>query len=212
MPVSQRPRRPYRHRGSQFTAGPRSPLTRNERAMWRARVQQARRARLLTPGQEHAALALVKRLGVDGRCDPAYETIGEDSATSERTARRAVERLVALGMLHVTRRMVRVGQWGCTQTSNAYQLLITTAEKFAEKFSDGQSGRETCFMFNKHKTIRGVARFSRHCRSSRRQSGRLHGQQWLKSRPSGMQNGPLSGTSGANKMPLTELHWLKNGS
>src|SRR5689334_6297094 len=110
------------HAQSQFTAGPRRPLTIGERALWLARLDAARRARCITPAHELVARALLKRLGPDGRLDPAQDTLAHDTALSDRTVRRAIRALADAGLLTWQRRLVRDG-WRCRQTSNAYCLV-----------------------------------------------------------------------------------------
>jgi Helix-turn-helix domain len=110
------------HAHSLFTAGPRRPLTIGERALWLARLDTARRARRITPGHELVARALLKRLGLDGRLDPAQDTLAHDAGLSDRTVRRALRALADAGLLTWQRRLVRDG-WRCRQASNAYALL-----------------------------------------------------------------------------------------
>ncbi len=110
------------HAQSQFTAGPRRPLTIGERALWLARLDAARRARRITPAHELVARALLKRLGPDGRLDPAQDTLAHDTGLSDRTVRRALRALADAGLLTWQRRLVRDG-WRCRQTSNAYALV-----------------------------------------------------------------------------------------
>src|SRR4051794_29249493 len=110
------------HAHSVFGAGPRRPLTIGERALWLARLDAARRARRITPGHELVARALLKRLGPDGRLDPAQDTLAHDTGLSDRTVRRALRALADAGLLTWQRRLVRDG-WRCRQTSNAYCLV-----------------------------------------------------------------------------------------
>src|SRR3954462_14624528 len=110
------------HAQSQFTAGPRRPLTIGERALWLARLGPPRGPRRITPGHELVARALLKRLGPDGRLDPAQDTLAHDTGLSDRTVRRALRGLAQAGLLTWQRRLVRDG-WRCRQTSNAYCLV-----------------------------------------------------------------------------------------
>src|SRR3954454_15204030 len=110
------------HAQSQFTAGPRRPLTIGERALWLARLDAARRARRITPSHEIVARALLKRLGPDGQLDPAQDTLAHDTGLSERTVRRALRALADAGLLTWQRRLARDG-WRCRQGSNAYFLV-----------------------------------------------------------------------------------------
>src|SRR3954453_11905338 len=110
------------HAHSQFTAGPRRPLTIGERALWLARLDAARRARRITPGHELVARALLKRLGPDGRLDPAQDTLARDTGLSDRTVRRALRALADAGLLTWQRRLTRDG-WRCRQGSHGYCLV-----------------------------------------------------------------------------------------
>jgi DNA-binding transcriptional ArsR family regulator len=110
------------HAHSLFGDGPRRPLTIGERALWLARLDAARRARRITPAHELVARALLKRLGPDGRLDPAQDTLAHDTGLSDRTVRRALRALADAGLLTWQRRLVRDG-WRCRQTSNAYCLV-----------------------------------------------------------------------------------------
>lgn len=112
--------RPW-HRHSVFGDGPRRPLDREQRARFRFLINAHRRAHRLTPHAELVGNALLKRLGVDGQCDPSHQTLAGDAACDERTVRRALDRLKALGMVRWVNRIVRDG-WRAAQTSNAYLL------------------------------------------------------------------------------------------
>jgi hypothetical protein len=136
--------RPY-HAGSLFGDGPRRPLDREQRAQFRFLLAAHRRARRLTPHAEMVGSALVRRLAVDGQCDPAHDTIAADVGCCARTVRRALEALKAVGLLIWQRRLVRDG-WRTSQTSNAYVLVpsgIGTLPAAPAKRSGGQTDRET---------------------------------------------------------------------
>ena len=111
------------HRASVFGNGPRVPMCRERRARYRYLLNAHRRARHLTPLGELVGTAILKRLSVDGRCDPAHDTIAEDVGCCARTVRRALATLKALGLLVWQRRIVRAG-WRALQTSNAYVLAL----------------------------------------------------------------------------------------
>ena len=113
--------RPW-HRGSLYGPGPRRPLDRDQRARFRYLLSAHRRARRLSPRAEHVGMALLKRLSVDGRCDPSHDTLADDAGCSARTVRRATAAMRMLGMLHWQTRITRNG-WRVEQTSNAYQLV-----------------------------------------------------------------------------------------
>jgi hypothetical protein len=124
-------RRRFHHR-SQFGDGLRSPRDREWMAQWRARIGFLRRGGKLTALHAEIALALSRRLGLDGRCDPSHATLAADASAGCRTVQRALARLSALGMLGWVRRLTRDGSF-CEQTSNSYALRL----------GDGQVGHET---------------------------------------------------------------------
>ncbi len=122
--------RPWR-RGSVFGDGPRRPLSADERRIWLARAELERKARRLTALHVDVAEALLKRLGVEGQCDPAHATLAEDAGCDPSTVLRALNALRAVGLVTWERRLVRrawhAGGQGATraeQTSNAYELLL----------------------------------------------------------------------------------------
>jgi hypothetical protein len=122
--------RPWR-RGSLFGDGPRRPLSADERRVWLARAEAERRARRLTALHVEVARALLRRLGVDGQCDPAQATLARDAGCDPSSVLRALNALRAVGLVAWERRLVRrpwpEGGRGATraeQTSNAYELLL----------------------------------------------------------------------------------------
>ena len=122
--------RPWR-RGSLFGDGPRRPLSADERRMWLARADAERRARRLTPTHLLVGRALLRRLGVDGQCDPAHATLAHDAGCDPSSVLRALKALQGVGLVGWERRLVRrawpAGGRGATraeQTSNAYELLL----------------------------------------------------------------------------------------
>ncbi|MGE0290408.1 MAG: helix-turn-helix domain-containing protein [Bradyrhizobium sp.] len=117
--------RPW-HRTSQFGAGTRRPLDREQRARFRYLLAVHRRARRISPTCRDIGEALLRRLGQDGQCDPAHETLADDAGCSDRTVRRATAALRALGLLSWRQRLVRDG-WAVRQTSNAYALSVDAA-------------------------------------------------------------------------------------
>jgi hypothetical protein len=131
--------RPW-HRGSLFGDGPRRPLDREQRARFRSLVSAHRRARRLTANAVDVAEALVRRLGSDGQLDPAHATLANDAGCGERTVRRTLAVLRALGLVRWTCRLVRAG-WRAEQTSNAYELVPTAAAPALH--CGGQIGRES---------------------------------------------------------------------
>jgi hypothetical protein len=139
MPASHP--RPW-HRGSLFDAGPRVPFDREQRAVWRARLDLARRAGRLTALHAAIGTALARRLGQDGRCDPSHQTIAEDAGASVRTVRRALAAMAECGLVRWVRRLVRTG-WQAVQTSNAYALVTNSTPIAAAVRHGGQAGRAT---------------------------------------------------------------------
>lgn len=124
--------RPWR-RGSLFGDGPRRPLSVDERRIWLARADGERRAGRLTALHVEVARALLRRLGVDGQCDPAHATLAHDAGCDPSSVLRALKALQGVGLLTWERRLVRrpwpAGGPGATraeQTSNAYELLFPT--------------------------------------------------------------------------------------
>ncbi|HEX2939589.1 MAG TPA: helix-turn-helix domain-containing protein [Rhodopila sp.] len=115
--------RPW-HRGSLFGPGPRRPLDREQRARFRFLINVHHRAGRLSRAARDVAEALVRRLGVDGQCDPAHSTLADDAGCSDRTVRRALDALRGLGLVAWVRRLVRTG-WRVAQTSNSYLLALT---------------------------------------------------------------------------------------
>jgi hypothetical protein len=121
--------RPYRS-GSEFGPGPRRPLTRNERSIWRFRLDLARRARLITALHVLIGEALLRRLGIDGQCDPKHETLASDVGCDVGAVKRALEAFREIGVVQWTRRLVMDG-WRAVQTSNAYALMVPDRPGFA---------------------------------------------------------------------------------
>ena len=99
--------------------------------MWLARVDAERRAGRLTATHLLVAGALLRRLGVDGQCDPAHATLAHDAGCDPSSVLRALKALQAMSLVGWERRLVRrpwpAGGAGATraeQTSNAYELLL----------------------------------------------------------------------------------------
>jgi hypothetical protein len=138
MPTASRPWR----RNSTFGSGFRVPLCREKRAVWRARLDLARRAGRITPLAAEVGRALLTRLAVDGRCDPALATIAADAGASVRSVQRAVAALCSCGLLTWTRRLVRTG-WRAAQTSNAYVLTVGDPPAWPAARCGGQRDRQT---------------------------------------------------------------------
>jgi len=137
LPVRVPPRAPDPHHprpwrwGSLFGVGPRRPLSADERRIWLARADLERRAGRLTATHLLVAGALLRRLGVDGQCDPAHATLAHDAGCDPSSVLRALKALQAVDLVAWERRLVRrpwpAGGRGATraeQTSNAYELLL----------------------------------------------------------------------------------------
>jgi hypothetical protein len=139
--------RPW-HAGSTFGAGPRQPLNRDQRARFKFLLNAHRRSRRISAKHELVGEALLKRLSVDGRCDPSHDCLADDAGCNARTVRRALDRLKTLGLVVWTCRIVRAG-WRVVQTSNAYALcptanpppLVATAPKSTGGHFVRQTGR-----------------------------------------------------------------------
>ncbi len=118
-------------RGSLFGDGPRRPLSADERRAWMARADGERRAGRLTALHVEIARALLRRLGVNGQCDPAHATLAADAGCDPSSVMRALKALQEVDLVAWERRLVRrpwpAGGLGATrveQTSNAYELLL----------------------------------------------------------------------------------------
>jgi Helix-turn-helix domain len=133
--------RPY-HRASHFGPGPRIPMDRERRAVWKAQIEVHRRAGRITDGQAQVGVALVRRLGQDGRCDPSHQTLAHDSGESISTVQRALKALAGCGLVSWTRRIIRDG-WRACQTSNAYLLTVGKPPAIRPSACDGQSDQGT---------------------------------------------------------------------
>ena len=99
--------------------------------MWLARAEAERMAGRLTALHVVVARALLRRLGVDGQCDPAHATLARDAGCDPSSVLRALKALQGVSLVAWERRLVRrpwpAGRLGATraeQTSNAYELLL----------------------------------------------------------------------------------------
>src|SRR3954453_12720420 len=114
--------RPW-HRGSIFGDGHRVPMDREHRAVWKARVEIHRKAGRITDGYSYVALALLKRLGTDGRCDPSHQTLADDSGESVDTVKRALKALHGLSLVEWLRRLIRAATVFFVSLSTPLNLL-----------------------------------------------------------------------------------------
>ena len=113
--------RPWHH-GSVFGAGRRVPLDRERRTRFKFLANAHKLSGRLPDKQFRVAEVLLRRLSVDGRCDPSHATLAADAGISLSTVRRATITMRTLGLLQWDRRLVRNG-WRTEQTSNAYELV-----------------------------------------------------------------------------------------
>jgi hypothetical protein len=130
------------HRGSIFGEGPRHPLDRERRAVWKARLAMHERAGRITSDHEKIGEALLKRLGTDGRCDPSHATLAADTGKDVSTVKRALKAFHACGLVSWAKRIVRAGQ-RVVQTSNAYLLTLGAAPNFPADRCEVPSARQT---------------------------------------------------------------------
>ena len=117
--------RPW-HGGSVLDAGPRRPLSYGQREQYRRLLDTAARGRSIGAMAERVGRQLVELLGKDGRLDPSYATLARLAGCCEKTARTAVQDLIALGLLRKVTRVVRAG-WRLSRHTNAYELLLPAA-------------------------------------------------------------------------------------
>ena len=139
---------------AKFGEGRRVAHNHQSRALWRVRVSVARAKGKLTASFVDVAMALLKRLGENGRLDPSHATIAKDALVSERTVRRALAALKGLKLLSWEPRLRKDPlSWRTEQNSNAY-VLETEGSGAPEisAASGGQTGRATKIpMFTKEK-------------------------------------------------------------
>ena len=133
---------PKWRRDSIFGGGPRRPLDRNQRARFDYLLNAHHRAGRLTRAARDVGRALLRRLGVDGRCDPSHATLADDADCCERTVERACGAMRAIGLLFWQRRLVRDGS-RVDQTSNAYTLNPSSTAEPVERLRDRHSGGGT---------------------------------------------------------------------
>lgn len=117
-------------RNSVFGTGPRVPLTEPERARFRSLAEQAHRAGRITRAGRDVALALLRRLGVGGQCDPSYETLASDVGCCRRTVATALADLAKAGLLRWQRRIARTVGNAVEQITNAYELAAPIVAGF----------------------------------------------------------------------------------
>jgi hypothetical protein len=113
-----------------FGQGPRAPMNREARAVFKAKLQLQRRPGRLTIATAAIGRVLVDMLGADGRLDPSLATIAEKARVSVATVKRALVQLRQCGFITWTRRLVRCAAsgWRTEQASSAYVLVIPACE------------------------------------------------------------------------------------
>ena len=121
---------PKWRRDSEFGPGPRVPIDRETRAVWKAKIKLARRPNRLTIAGAEVARVLLEMIGPDGRLDPSIETLAARAAVNPSTVTRALARLCELGFIRWTRRLVRdaASAWRTEQTTNAYVLTVPASD------------------------------------------------------------------------------------
>jgi hypothetical protein len=100
------------------------------------------RAGRITADHEKIGLALLRRLGTDGRLDPNHTTIADDVGKAVSTVPRALKRLAACGLLGWLRRIVRDAS-RVVQTSNAYMLTLGNPPTSPENSCETRTDRQT---------------------------------------------------------------------
>ena len=118
---------PKWRRDSEFGAGRRVPLCREQRAQFRAKLLLHRRPGRLTLTCVEIGRILANMLGQDGRLDPSISHLAALARVHQATVVRALARLRACGFLGWVRRLQRRG-WRCEQTSNAYALSVPACD------------------------------------------------------------------------------------
>jgi hypothetical protein len=119
------------HRSSEYAhASHFRRLDGNDRARWRCQLHIARKNKRLSADAWRVADGLLRHHAENGRCDPSHARLAAFAGCTERTVRRALDRLAACGLVAWTRRIVRT-RAGARQTSSAYRLLIAGAEQLA---------------------------------------------------------------------------------
>lgn len=110
---------------SEFGDGPRVPLDREQRAVFRARLKMRayRQVGRLTVTASDIGRILVDMLGDGGRLDPSIATLATLAGVDPTTVVRALARLRECGLVTWVRRLVRDGN-RVEQTSNAYVLTV----------------------------------------------------------------------------------------
>jgi DNA-binding GntR family transcriptional regulator len=100
------------------------------------------RAGRITAAHEKIGLALLRRLGTDGRLDPSHATLAEDTGRAPSTVKRALARLKACGLVSWALRIVRAGN-RVVQTSNGYLVTLGSAPAFPEDRCKARTGHQT---------------------------------------------------------------------
>jgi hypothetical protein len=117
---------PKWRRNSEFGPGPRTPMDRESRAVFKAKLKLQRRPGRLTLACVQIGHILLEMLGATGQLDPSVETIATLACVNPSTVTRALAMLRDCGFVTWTRRLVRDATmgWRVEQTSNAYALTV----------------------------------------------------------------------------------------
>lgn len=125
------------HRDSIFGDGPRQPLKRNERARYKFLLKAHFDAGSITRVCRDIGMALLKRLGTTGRCDPSHATLAADAGCkTAKTSERATAALKALGLLTWTRRLVRTSATGTRARACQKQKVVDVINNHVAPFSN----------------------------------------------------------------------------
>jgi hypothetical protein len=118
-----------------FGPGPRVPMDRERRAVFKAKLLLQRRPGRLTIAAAAIGRVLIDMLGPDGTLCPSLATIAERARVSVATVKRALAQLRDCGFLLWTRRLTRCAAngWRTEQDTNAYVLAVPACEAHNER-------------------------------------------------------------------------------
>jgi hypothetical protein len=116
-----------------FGPGPRVPMDRERRAVFKAKLLLQCRPGRLTIATATIGRVLVDMLGPDGTLCPSLATIAGRARVSVATVKRSLVQLRECGFVHWTRRLVRcaVGGWRTEQGPNAWPRTFAMAARAA---------------------------------------------------------------------------------
>ena len=108
-------------RRSAFGSGPRRPLTLKERGQLLDEAEALIRQGELVWNDYGVLTALLRSISPGGWCGPNHKTIAREAGVSERSVRRALSKLRALGIVGWQNRLKRAGTgWRGEQGANVY--------------------------------------------------------------------------------------------